>query len=133
MITICEDRYGRGWVAWRCDPEDIDPGFNGGDSEHFAFYRAEHRHPIGWGLTPNDALAALDRETALYQQDTDGYRCRLEDQERGHAPAPATVQAGEIVIDFVELGKVAAADEWARQVLTAEDAPEVPWLVSRKP
>lgn len=81
MITICEDRYGRGWVAWSADPEDAPPGFNGGDAEHWEFYEREHTFCLGWGRTPDEALAALRREVARFQADMDGYRCRLRYQE----------------------------------------------------
>lgn len=94
MTTILEDRYGRGWLAFRCDPEDIPEGLNGGDAEHFQFWRKAHSYPIGWGRTPNDARDALDRETARYQQDTDGYRCCLDDQRAEVESCPEVNDGG---------------------------------------
>lgn len=80
MTTICEDRYGRGWVAWSADPEDAPPGFNCGDSEHDAFYRREHHFPMGWGRSPDTALVALRREVERYKTEYKVYTCRLLDQ-----------------------------------------------------
>lgn len=82
MITICEDRYGRGWVAWMADPEYAPDGFNCGDGEHDEFYRANHTNCYGWGRTPNDATAALIREIERFRSDMDGYTCCLLIQER---------------------------------------------------
>jgi hypothetical protein len=84
VISILEDRYGRGWVAWSCDPEDVDVRFNGGDPEHYDLYRAKLSYPVGWGFTPDAARDALLRERKRYEGFTDfgGYTTCLADQER---------------------------------------------------
>lgn len=79
-VTICEVRYGSGWVAFACESDEVPALFNGGDADHLAFCRAAHPYPMGCGMTPDQALAALLREQAAYRADSGGYRCCLDAQ-----------------------------------------------------
>jgi len=81
-MIIMQSRYGGWWLCINMLAEDFVENsyfddFDGGDMDHIAWMEKEHDSPMGWGATPDEALAMHEVEVERFNKDIQGYRLRL--------------------------------------------------------
>jgi len=58
-VTIVDERYGSGFIAYEGTPDNMPAALNGGEDEHYHLLK-DYRMSFGFGDTPNDAYKNLE-------------------------------------------------------------------------